>query len=244
MQNSMKEPSLETVYCPTTVYQITAMQPHEPQTRSDDAVRRLRSEIMDGVLLPGTQLAEAAVAGRLGVSRVPVREALFTLEREGLVEFSATGRAFVKELTPRDFEELFLLRLALEPLAARLAVPRLQQDARELEKNIETTARARSLKDVTLLDLDFHEIILEASGHSRLLKLWRSLRAELELWLSRLHRSHQTQTRATRQVTVEAHREVLACFRDESPAAAERMMRQHILGWREWLPVPAEPRSL
>jgi len=56
------------------------------------------------------------VAKRFGVSRVPLREALFTLEREGLVEFSATGRAFVKDLTTTDFEELYVLRLTLEPL--------------------------------------------------------------------------------------------------------------------------------
>ena len=199
---------------------------------------------MDGVLLPGTQLAEAAVAGRLGVSRVPVREALFALEREGLVEFSATGRAYVKDLAPHDFEELFLLRLAMEPLAARLSAPHLREEVRAMEKNIEATARARSLQEVTLLDLDFHEIILEASGHTRLAKLWKSLRAELELWLSRLHCSHQIQTKATRQTTVEAHREIVACFQEQPPAASERFMRQHILGWREWLPVPAESRSL
>jgi DNA-binding GntR family transcriptional regulator len=186
--------------------------------------------------MPGAQLAEAAVAERLGVSRVPVREALFTLEREGLVEFSATGRAFVKDLAPRDFEELFLLRLALEPLAARLATPVLCGDARKLERNIDATEQAKSLKEVTQLDLDFHEIILETSGHKRLVKLWRSLRAELELWLSRLHRTHQAQTRATREATVEAHREVLACFKKQSPTTVERCMRQHILGWREWLP--------
>jgi DNA-binding GntR family transcriptional regulator len=202
-------------------------------------VRKLRAEIMGGTLVPGELLAEAGVAERLDVSRVPVREALFTLEREGLVEFSATGRAFVKELAPQDFEELFLLRLALEPLAARLAAPVLGGDARDLEKNIEATEQARSLKEVTQLDLDFHEIILEASGHKRLVKLWRSLRAELELWLSRLHRTHQAQTRATREATVEAHREVLSCFKKQSPATIERCMRQHILGWREWLPAPS-----
>ena len=122
------------------------------------------------------------------------------------------------------------------PLAARLATPVLCENARDLEKNIDATAQARTLKELTLLDLDFHEIILEASGHKRLVKLWRSLRAELELWLSRLHRTHQAQTRATREATVEAHREVLACFRRQSPAMVERSMRQHILGWREWLP--------
>ena len=86
--------------------------------RSDQAFTSLRSRILDGHLEPGSLLAEVAVARELGVSRVPVREALFALERDGLVEFSETGRAYVKEFSPHDFEELYVLRLALEPVAA------------------------------------------------------------------------------------------------------------------------------
>src|SRR5205814_4496128 len=110
-------------------------------SRSDNTVCKLRKDITHGTLGPGTLLAEAAVARQMGVSRVPVREALFTLEREGLVEFSATGRAYVKALQPHDFEELFLLRLSLEPLAARHAAPRLRLDGDELKQNIDATAR-------------------------------------------------------------------------------------------------------
>ena len=141
-------------------------------TRSDQTVSRLRKEILEGEISPGKLLAESAVAQRLGVSRVPVREALFALEREGLVEFSATGRAYVKDLSPHDFEELYVLRLALEPVAARLAAAALRKDASRLEANIKATSKALTLLEVTHLDLDFHEIILEASGNARLLKLW------------------------------------------------------------------------
>src|SRR5262245_34039482 len=73
----------------------TAAMPATPplSSRSDGAFQALRREIIGGKAGPGLPLAEAAVAERLGVSRVPVREALFALEREGLVEFSRTGRA-------------------------------------------------------------------------------------------------------------------------------------------------------
>ncbi len=208
-----------------------------PPSRSDSAALRLREEILSGTTEPGSLLAESAVAQRLGVSRVPVREALFALERDGLVEFSETGRALVKDLSPHDFEELYVLRLALEPVAARLAAPALREDAAALEKNIVATSKASSLIKVTHLDLDFHEIILEACDNARLLKLWKSLRSELELWLGRLHRSKQIQTRGTREETVATHRDLLECFRTQSPAVCERKMREHILGWREWLPV-------
>ncbi|MDB6133998.1 MAG: transcriptional regulator, GntR family [Verrucomicrobiales bacterium] len=207
---------------------------------ADSATSVLRDEIVRGKMAPGTLLAEAAVAARLGVSRVPVREALFTLEREGLVEFSPTGRAFVRKLTPADFEELFALRLALEPLAAGLAAPFLSRDPSALERNVEATVRAQSVHEVTTLDLEFHELILAASGNGRVLKLWRSLRGELDLWLSRLHRRHQNRTRATLDQTVQAHRFLIHAFQTQPPAACVRLLRQHIQGWREWLPLSGE----
>ena len=212
--------------------------------RTESAAARLRQEILRGELAPGDLLAESAVAVRLGVSRVPVREALFALEREGLVVFGPTGRAFVRELTSADFEELFALRLTLEPPAARLAAPRVRVDASALEANIAATGRAKTIEEITRLDLEFHELILRASGNARLLKLWLSLRSELELWLSRLHRQHQWKTRGTREETVGAHRLLLSELRKESPAAAERLLREHINGWKNWLPSVAkeEPR--
>ena len=208
-----------------------------PQPRSDEAFSSLRSRILDGVLEPGTLLAEAAVARELGISRVPVREALFGLERDGLVEFSETGRAYVKELSPRDFEELFILRQTLEPVAASLSAPKWKTDSSALERNIAATRKAKTLAEVTRLDLDFHELIVEASGNARLLKLWCSLRSELELWLGQLHRSHRENRLDTREGTAGAHEEIVRCFQTDTPAACERLMRQHIQGWREWLPL-------
>lgn len=204
---------------------------------ADWAASRLRSEIFSSALKPGSLLAESPEARRLGVSRVPVREALFALEKEGLVQFSESGRAFVRELTPRDFEELFTLRLTLEPVAARLAASRLKKKSTLLEGNIAATRRAKSVYDVTELDLEFHELILEASGNARLLKLWRSLRSELQLWLGRLHQQHQMQTRETREQTVASHSEILHYFKTQTAAGCERQMRSHIQGWREWLPL-------
>ena len=208
----------------------------KPKNRAAATVMQLRSEIMLGNLEPGDLLAEASVAERLGISRVPVREALFMMEREGLVDFSPTGRAYVKKLSPRDFEELYVLRLALEPLAAKLAAAHVRANLWELEANVAATENATSIPDMTRLDLDFHQIILARSGNTRLLKLWSSLRSELELWLGRLHRLREIHTKITRTQTVSTHREIIDCFRQQSPAACERMIAQHIQSWRDWLP--------
>lgn len=209
------------------------------------AADRLRREIFRGELLPGARLAEAAEANRLGVSRVPVREAFAALEREGLLEFTPTGRTLVRELTVRDFEELYAMRLILEPAAARAAHPLSRRQFDELRKIIAATRKAKSLADVTRLDLNFHESLVAACGNSRLLGTWRSLRAELELWLGDLHRRHRAQDLNTRENTADAHREILDAFQNQSAAACERLVRRHIQGWREWLPIAeADERAL
>jgi DNA-binding GntR family transcriptional regulator len=90
---------------------------------SDRAYRALRSEILDGDVVPGTVLGEVEQATRLGVSRTPLREALTRLESDGLV--AASGRTLVvTEVSVDGIRELFELRQALEEQAARLAAAR------------------------------------------------------------------------------------------------------------------------
>ena len=113
----------------------------------------------------------------------------------------------------------------------------LERDGMKFEFGDFFKGENQTIKDVTRLDLDFHELILEASDNSRLLKLWRSLRGELELWLGQLHRKHQANQLDTRNGTAGAHEEILRCFQNATPEACEQLMRQHVQGWREWLPL-------
>ena len=106
-----------------------------------------------------------------------------------------------------------------------------------MARNLRETRAAAAIAEVTRLDLEFHDLVFEAAGHRRLERLWQSVRHEIEFWLAVLHRDHDERTRRTRAETVEAHEELLACLRGEKPSAAERLMREHILGWREWLPL-------
>jgi DNA-binding GntR family transcriptional regulator len=211
---------------------------------ADTTLAALRKEILSGSLPPGTKLAEAPVARRLGVSRVPVREALVILANEGLVQVKETGRCFVKGLSLGDLEELFAMRLLLEPAGARLAASRLKAYLPALRKNIRETASAGSLVEITGLDLDFHELIMEAAGNSRLLRAWRALRPELLLGLGGLQRQRDSVLRDVRPLTVKSHRELLEQLACGSPEQCELVMRQHILGWRQWMPLEAEPKSL
>ncbi|HEY4067149.1 MAG TPA: GntR family transcriptional regulator [Burkholderiaceae bacterium] len=84
-------------------------------------VPALREAIVGNLLAPGSRLLEIQLAGQLGVSRTPVREAFAQLEREGLVTIIARVGVFVREVTVRDVDEIYTVRAALEGLAVELA---------------------------------------------------------------------------------------------------------------------------
>ncbi|WP_186236752.1 GntR family transcriptional regulator [Burkholderia gladioli] len=88
-------------------------------------VPALREAIVEGVLVPGSRLSEVQVARQLDVSRTPMREAFAQLEREGLVTIVPRVGAYVRNVTPRDVEEIYTVRAALECLAVQLAAERI-----------------------------------------------------------------------------------------------------------------------
>src|ERR1043165_7675454 len=90
-----------------------------------EVIDRLSKAILSGELAEGTSLPEALAATKLGVSRVPVREALVELERQGLVEFDENGRASVRAFTKDDVQEILSLRCALQRMAAGLAAAKM-----------------------------------------------------------------------------------------------------------------------
>ena len=99
------------------------------KTAQEEAYLYLRESILSGDLPGGTRLDIARVATHLGMSRMPVREALRQLASEGLVVIRPNRGVAVTQLTPEDVLEIFEMRAALEGLAARLARPHLDEAA-------------------------------------------------------------------------------------------------------------------
>lgn len=202
---------------------------------------QLSEAILSGELAPGQHVPEPELASRLGVSRAPVREALLELERHGLVTFDARGRTHVVQLTLEDMEEIYSLRLALEPLAAGLTAERgTAQDFETLVANIAATEQATSLAEVTRLDAAFHDLIMRASGHRRAAHFWEGLRYQVEAWLGLMQRRHQAVFQSTQAETVKAHKRLLKVLRSGDAAAAEEEMKKHIVSWRRWLAMEAD----
>ena len=214
------------------------------QTLGDGVAQRLREEIISGNLRPGAMLAEIPTAERLGVSRVPVREALLVLERDGLLVFDERGRCRVRTLTARDLEEIYDARLLLEQESFRLAAIRhTAEQLAAMRRNIARMERARSIVRVTLLDIEFHELIVEAADHTRLAHLWAIMKGQIQIFTASLQRQLSEIAGDVREATVATHLDCLGIIASRDAAAAAEAARQHLETWRKWLLVNRSEES-
>ncbi len=168
---------------------FSALLTASPKTSlADDIVVGLRDAIASGKLGPGERLQEQLIAESLGVSRGPVREALLTLEREGLVVKHHNRGAVVARLSRNDLDEVFSLRLVLERLAMQRAMKhatpgQLAELKAVLDQMSAFAARGITEQESADLDLRFHEIIYRASHHQRLLDAWKTLKPQIHIFL-------------------------------------------------------------
>jgi DNA-binding GntR family transcriptional regulator len=136
---------------------------------------RLRRMILDSELQPGEHLPEGKLAGLLGASRQPVREAIRILDSEGFVNISPRRGAFVAVLAADSAENLFDVRMALEPLAAQRAARNCSADGLELLDGIVKKATEVASEDglggLTKLNTEFHIAIYELAANPYLLAI-------------------------------------------------------------------------
>jgi DNA-binding GntR family transcriptional regulator len=165
--------------------------PKLDRTRASDSVFEvLRDSILTRVFRPGARLDVKAVANQLGVSPTPVKDAINRLAAEGLIDVRPRSGTFVAEISPQAVAETFEIRRALECLAAETLVPRITPDLiARFEKLIDALELpvddddSRRLHDEN--NVEFHLLIVEASGNQRLLELYHSLNAHLTI--ARIH---------------------------------------------------------
>ena len=204
------------------------------QSLAEGVTEQIRRAILNADLAEGSAIAEAQLAAQLGVSRGPVREALFQLEQEGLVLFDPRGRARVRSLTAEDFQELSTLRLQLEAMSVELAARKLTaEDRARLEDNLARCAAAPTLAEMGRLDLEFHDLVMQAARHQRLLACWRTISRQVEWWVLRNYRRHQGGEKSTRALIMRSQTELYDAIRSGNPKVAAAEIRSHIGRWRE-----------
>jgi DNA-binding GntR family transcriptional regulator len=197
------------------------------KTVVDLTVEELRKRILHGEYAEGSALRQDALAGDLGVSRIPVREALRQLEVEGLVTFSPHAGAVVSTLSLDEISELFELRAMLEADLMRRAVPNLTGDDLDRAASIlEAYDHAFETGEVSewgALNWEFHATLLSAANRPRTLNI-----------LSMLHNQGDVYTRMQLALThgesraSEEHKAIARAAGVGDSALAAQLLKTHV----------------
>ncbi|MGW1679503.1 GntR family transcriptional regulator [Saccharopolyspora sp. NPDC002376] len=171
---------------------VTGEQASEPRVPLREQVRQeLQARIADGRLLPGDRIFEQDLAVELGISRVPVREAIRMLQSEGFVDVPPGRRGvFVRGLDRQQAKELFEVREALEVYAARLAADRAEPGDVEVLAELAQRSRAAlesgDIDQMSNANEAFHEKLVDLSGNDLLASMLEPLHGRLA-WLFRMN---------------------------------------------------------
>jgi DNA-binding GntR family transcriptional regulator len=200
-------------------------------TGTGGVYERLKAEILNNDLPPGSHAAEPELAQRLGVSRTPIREALIRLQGEGLVELIPRRGARIQPISPEDMREIYQILTALEPeAAANLAAQMRDGEATDetiaplkaATRDMEIALEAGELHDWAIADDRFHRTLLQINGNRRLEKVIGGL-------LDQAHRARML-TIWMRKPPVGStadHREIQEAIAAGDPTRARTLFRAH-----------------
>lgn len=187
----------------------------------------LREAILKGDLEPGARLMEMDLANKLGVSRTPIREAIRKLELEGLVSMAPRKGAVVAEITLDDLRDVLEVRKHLEELAVDLACRRANQEVIdelvEFNKKFQNSLRTSNLTQIAEADVNFHEIIYEATRNKRLIQILNNLREQMYRYRMEYIKDEQM-----RKTLVDEHNQIIEAIRNKDIDEAKKQVRMHI----------------
>ena len=190
-------------------------------------VERLREAIQSSVLKPGQRLMEIQLAEALGVSRTPVREAMRELEMEGFVIMIPRRGTYVSDLSLKDITQVFEIRTVMEELAASLAAVRItEEELAELERilvMISGYIRENNQADFLKADVQFHQILYEASRNKWLIEIINNLRDHLMRF-----RSISTLYPGRLAQTWEEHRQLVEAIASHNVEKAKKVAVLHM----------------
>jgi DNA-binding GntR family transcriptional regulator len=192
----------------------------------DVVAAEMRRLILDGTLRQGERLIEDRLAEQLGVSRNPIREAIRVLEAEGFLDVTARRGSFVATLSAQQAADLFQVRLAVEPLGARLAAA--SPSAARLERmkavlaEAQTAPERHELDTLAGLHTELHALIFEMTGNTYLTAIAIPM-VRRGQWL--LRQSAPLRIPAAWS----QHHDLIAAIEEGDPDLAEAVARHHVL---------------
>lgn len=203
----------------------------------EDAFLVIVDDILSNRLLPGQPLVERVLAQRFQLSRTPIREILRRLERDRLVDVYPNQGVFVRRQSPKDIQDLFQLRIALEPIAASLsATNRPDDELRDIEQKFELHCGPETgdAKALIALGESLHDAVVRWTGNALLVEMYELLRKQTKLVRGMMQKRKDLERESFKE-----HMAILVALKERDSAAAERRMREHL--WRankdivEWL---------
>lgn len=198
-------------------------------TAVEKAVQAVRAGIKEGAYAPGQRLIEADLTSSLGVSRGPLREAMWRLAGEGLVKIEPNRGVVVRKFSRDETRHLFEIREMLEGLAARQAAQnigigdnrtRLKQAHRAQEQH----RKAGNLSAYILANEHFHDVVVELSGNEML----SNLIAQMRLPVFRFQFKQMMASPVAMNASADQHLEVAEAILEGQSSQAERSMRRHV----------------
>jgi DNA-binding GntR family transcriptional regulator len=185
--------------------------------------RLLRDAILAGHYPAGTQIKQQHLADELGVSHIPVREALQTLQSEGFVVLAARRGYFVAPVSIDDAREIWGLRRTLEPMAIAASVGRVTPAGfAQAKAALGALARAEDHLTWMRLNWDFHAALYAGAGQPRLLDFIRAL------WANVIRYCAILAVKETNYIRSGAHGGILAAYRAADPLTAQRLVLEHM----------------
>jgi phosphonate utilization transcriptional regulator len=184
--------------------------------------------ILAGEYAPGSKLIEATLATKMGVSRGTVREAFRMLEEAGLVRTEKNRGVFVRDIPIDEAVEIFDLRAVMDELAGRqlaanITPPQLKE-IKGLVDQMEKAVKAQDAYGYHLLNLRFHDRLVELAGNSKLTAIYRKLIKELSLF-----RRLNLEDDLLLPISAGEHRAIVKAIASGDPEAAGRALFQHVM---------------
>jgi DNA-binding GntR family transcriptional regulator len=208
---------------------MTALERLRDHSLSDRVAESVRAAIQDGVYQPGTKLVERTIASQLGVSHIPVREALARLADEGLVQRIPRRGAWVAGLTPVGLAEISSLRIVLEGFVVRRAQERVTPEAearlRSIAARMLDAADAGGVDALVELDQEFHGLLWEISDHSLLNEVAAQVRGRVAAFLRAATRSLPADELRAHAAS---HVDLVDAIAGGDPEQAQAEMARHI----------------
>ncbi|MFI3207776.1 MAG: GntR family transcriptional regulator [Eubacteriales bacterium] len=193
----------------------------------DVVFNTLRQAILRGELKPGERLMEIQLANKLGVSRTPIREAIRKLELEGLVLMIPRKGAEVAEITEKNLRDVLEVREALEVLAVQLACERMTEESIEELKRaaieFEEIVETNDITKIAEADVQFHDVVYNATGNQRLVQLLNNLREQMYRY-----RVEYLKKESVRPAIITEHQELIKHISNHDKDAASNNICKHI----------------